>query len=83
MPVNILAQAFEQGLSSIPLGWTVVKIAPIFAVLYLLKWYFNGAINTSERNMHSKVVIVTVRHCMYKRDLKVETDIYGRVEHLV
>lgn len=60
MPVNILAQAFNEGLSSIPLGWTVVKLAPVFAVLYLLKWFFNGAVNKSERNMHSKVVMVTV-----------------------
>ncbi|KAF1941827.1 NAD(P)-binding protein [Clathrospora elynae] len=59
MPVNILAQAFSEGLDSIPLGWTVVKVAPFFAVLYLLKWFFNGATNGSERNMHSKVIMVT------------------------
>jgi small-conductance mechanosensitive channel len=82
MPVNILAQAFEQGLSSIPLGWTVVKITPIFAVLYLLKWYFNGAVNSSERNMHSKVVMVTVRHCMFIHNLHVKANVYGRVEQL-
>jgi|TARA_R110002003_G_scaffold184_3_gene14396 small-conductance mechanosensitive channel len=63
MPVNILAQAFSEGLDSIPLGWTVVKLSPIFALLYLLKWYFNGAVNQSERNMHSKVVMVTVGIC--------------------
>jgi hypothetical protein len=28
-----------------------------------LKWYFNGAVNGSERNMHSKVVMVTVSFC--------------------
>jgi small-conductance mechanosensitive channel len=61
MPVNIIAHAFEQGLDSIPLVWTILKVAPFIAVLYLLKWYFNGAVNTSERNMHSKVVMVTVR----------------------
>lgn len=60
MPVNILAHAWDQGLSSIPFGWTAVKLAPVFAVLYLLKWFFNGAVNKSERNMHSKVVMVTV-----------------------
>lgn len=62
MPINILASAFNEGLDSIPLGWTVVKIAPVFAVLYLLKWYFNGVVNRSERNMHSKVVMVTVSY---------------------
>ena len=60
MPVNILAQAFAEGLSSIPLGWTVVKVVPVLALVYLLKWYFNGAVNGSERNMHSKVIMVTV-----------------------
>ncbi|KAF1911781.1 hypothetical protein BDU57DRAFT_590713 [Ampelomyces quisqualis] len=59
MPVNILAQAFAEGLSSIPFGWTVVKVVPVLALLYLLKWYFNGAVNGSERNMHSKVIMVT------------------------
>ena len=58
--VNILAQAWSEGLSTVPFGWTFVKIAPIFAVLYALKWFFNGATNGSERNMHSKVVMVTV-----------------------
>ena len=62
MPVNIIAAAFSEGLSSIPGGWTAVKIIPALALLYLLKWYFNGAVNLSERNMHSKVVMVTVRY---------------------
>ncbi|KAH8731153.1 hypothetical protein GQ44DRAFT_643397 [Phaeosphaeriaceae sp. PMI808] len=59
MPVNILATIFDQGLDTIPFGWTIVKAAPVFALLYLLKWHFNGAVNKSERNMHSKVIIVT------------------------
>ncbi|KAJ4296509.1 hypothetical protein N0V90_006554 [Kalmusia sp. IMI 367209] len=59
MPVHILAQGWDQGISSIPFGWTLVKLAPCVAVLYLLKLYFNGAVNTSERNMHSKVVMMT------------------------
>jgi hypothetical protein len=60
MPVDILAHAASEGLSSIPLGWTVVKVAPVFALLYLLKWFFNGPVNKSERNLHSKVIMVTV-----------------------
>jgi hypothetical protein len=60
MPVNILATASSEGLGAIPYGWTIVKVAPVLALLYLLKWYFNGATNRSERNMHSKVVMVTV-----------------------
>lgn len=61
MPVHILGHAWEEGISSIPYGWTILKVVPAIAVLYLLKLYFNGAVNTSERNMHSKVVMITVR----------------------
>jgi hypothetical protein len=60
MPIGILHQGFTEGLDSIPYGWPIVKVASVFGVLYLLKWFFNGASNTSERNMHSKVVMVTV-----------------------
>ncbi|KAI8936377.1 hypothetical protein NX059_006790 [Plenodomus lindquistii] len=59
MPVNIVAQVFTEGLDSVPYGWTVAKVASVCAVLYALKWFFNGAVNGSERNMHSKVVMVT------------------------
>ncbi|KAJ4354570.1 uncharacterized protein N0V89_006307 [Didymosphaeria variabile] len=59
MPVHILGQVYEQGISSVPYGWTLLKIVPGIALIYLLKFYFNGAVNTSERNMHSKVVIMT------------------------
>lgn len=60
MPVNIIAQAFAEGIDSIPYGWTIIKAAVVFAAIYALKWFFNGANNGSERNMHSKVVMVTV-----------------------
>lgn len=60
MPIGILHQGFTEGLDSIPYGWSIVKVASVVGVLYLLKWFFNGAVNTSERNMHSKVVMVTV-----------------------
>jgi hypothetical protein len=60
MPIGILHQGFTEGLESIPYGWPIVKVASVFGVLYLLKWFFNGATNYSERNMHSKVIMVTV-----------------------
>lgn len=60
MPIGILHQGFTEGLDSIPYGWPIVKVASVIGVLYLLKWFFNGAVNTSERNMHSKVIMVTV-----------------------
>jgi hypothetical protein len=83
MPINILTQAFSEGLSSIPLGWAVLRVAPVCALLYLLKWYFNGAINGSERDMHSKVVIVTVSYIISFRDYESSTDMPHREEHLV
>ncbi|KAK3203764.1 hypothetical protein GRF29_106g544610 [Pseudopithomyces chartarum] len=59
MPVHILGQLWENGISSVPYGWTLLKILPVAALICLLKFYFNGATNTSERNMHSKVVMMT------------------------
>jgi small-conductance mechanosensitive channel len=60
MPVHILVAVWREGVKVLPGGWTILKVAPVFALLYLLKWYFNGATNLSERNMHSKVVMMTV-----------------------
>jgi hypothetical protein len=61
MPIHIFAQVAFDGLSAIPFGWTIAKVVLCSALVYLLKWFFNGAVNGSERNMHSKVVMVTVR----------------------
>lgn len=61
MPIHIFAEVAFDGLSAIPYGWTIAKLVLGSALLYLLKWFFNGAVNGSERNMHSKVVMVTVR----------------------
>ncbi len=60
MPLPILAEAFWKGLSSIPFGYTVLKVASWVLVVSLLKYYFGGARNTAERLMHGKVVMVTV-----------------------
>ncbi|CAI6248200.1 unnamed protein product [Periconia digitata] len=59
MPVYIFQQGLTKGISSIPFGWPIVKLAPCLALIYLLKWWFGGAVNTSERKMHSKVVMIT------------------------
>lgn len=61
MPIHIFAQVAFDGLSAIPYGWTIAKVVSCSALIYLLKWFFNGAVNGSERNMHSKVIMVTVR----------------------
>jgi small-conductance mechanosensitive channel len=61
MPIPIIVKGFQEGVSSIPFAWPVLRIAPWVLILSALKYYFGGARNTSERLMHSKVVMVTVR----------------------
>jgi small-conductance mechanosensitive channel len=61
MPIPLIAQGIQEGIGSIPYAWTVIKTAPWLLLLAALKYYFGGARNTSERLMHSKVVMVTVR----------------------
>jgi hypothetical protein len=60
MPVPLLAEGFNRGLSGIPYAWTILKSLPYLFILYLLKLYFSGAKNTSERVLHGKVVMITV-----------------------
>ncbi|KAJ5690004.1 oxidoreductase C19A8.06 [Penicillium macrosclerotiorum] len=63
MPIPIIAQGIQEGIGSIPYAWHVLRVAPWVLVLAALKYYFGGARNTSERLMHSKVVMITVwRH---------------------
>ncbi len=61
MPVYIAAQGLFEGLGTIPYIWTVLKTLPWLFLVYLLKRYLGGATNGSERLMHSKVVMMTVR----------------------
>lgn len=61
MPIEIASTALFEGIDKVPLAWPIIKSLPWLAVLWLLKTYFGGARNTSERNMHSKVVMMTVR----------------------
>jgi small-conductance mechanosensitive channel len=60
MPIPFVASTIKNGL---PWGldyWTVTKVAAAIAILALVKWYCHGATNTAERQMHSKVIMVTV-----------------------
>ncbi|KAI9928390.1 hypothetical protein ASPWEDRAFT_67390 [Aspergillus wentii DTO 134E9] len=59
MPIPLITQGISEGLSSIPYAYTVLKVVPWVLLVAVLKWYFGGARNTSERLMHSKVVMVT------------------------
>ena len=61
MPVYIATTVLFDGINSVPFVWPLLKTLPFLGLLYLLKLYFSGASNGSERNMHGKVVIVTVR----------------------
>ena len=60
MPIPLIAQVAQDGVSSIPYAWPVLRIAPWIVLVSMLKYYFGGARNTSERLMHAKVVMVTV-----------------------
>lgn len=60
MPVPLLAEVLTGGFSSIPHLSTLVKTAACLVVVYVMKVYFGGASNTSERTMHSKVIMITV-----------------------
>jgi len=60
MPLLFLSQVVENGINAYPHLVTALKIAPWLGILYLLKRYFNGGKNGSERLMHGKIVLVTV-----------------------
>ena len=60
MPLELAAKVFSEGFSSVPFLLPALKTAPWLALLYLVKLYFGGSSNPSERNMHGKVVMITV-----------------------
>lgn len=60
MPVYIVTEGLFEGFSKLSFLFTVLKVVPWIGLIYLLKRYFGGATNTSERMMHSKVVMMTV-----------------------
>ena len=60
MPIHILASALFEGVYLLPFAITLLKSVPLLCLIWLLKTYFAGARNTSERLMHSKVVMITV-----------------------
>ncbi|MCJ1312236.1 hypothetical protein MMC25_005910 [Agyrium rufum] len=59
MPIQILAQAVTKGIDSIPYGLPILKATPWLVLIYFLKSFFQGTKTTSERLMHSKVVMIT------------------------
>jgi NAD(P)-dependent dehydrogenase (short-subunit alcohol dehydrogenase family) len=60
MPVEFVGSVlFNDGLQSVPYLATITKILFTVSILYLIKLYFSGASNTSERVLHGKVAIIT------------------------
>ncbi|KAK2737664.1 hypothetical protein FQN57_007471 [Myotisia sp. PD_48] len=59
MPIPILEQTISKGISSIPYAYPILKSIGYLTGTWALKRYFGGAVNPSERVMHSKVVMVT------------------------
>jgi small-conductance mechanosensitive channel len=61
MVVPLVAKGLLDGISGLPYVYTILKTIPWIALIVLLKVYFGGAKNRSERVMHGKVIMVTVR----------------------
>ena len=59
MPIHIAAEALSKGFPNLPNWWRVLQGVAAIAAIALLKWYSTGRSNTSERNMHGKVVMIT------------------------
>lgn len=66
MPIPLVAEILDGGLFKIPYALTVLKTLPCLALTYLLKTYFGGASNRSERVMHSKVIMMTVHSTQHQ-----------------
>lgn len=59
MPLPFIADVLWKGVPGIPSAWTVLKVALAITFVGLIKWYSTGASNTSERQMHGKVIMMT------------------------
>ena len=60
MPIHLLASAVFGGVSFSPFVIPTFKVLSLLCFIWLLKRYFGGSSNMSERLMHSKVVMITV-----------------------
>jgi len=58
MPIHILAEAVWKGIPGVNF-WIVLKCVVATGMVGLIKWYCMGATNTSERQMHGKIVLIT------------------------
>lgn len=59
MPIDIISTAYFDGPDAIP-GWNLIKTyGPALAVGAGIKYYFGGATNSWNRDMHGRVFIIT------------------------
>lgn len=61
MPIPFLAELVFNGIPGGISYWSVIKPFLTITVLVAIKRYCSGASNSSERQMHSKVIMITVR----------------------
>lgn len=61
MPIPFLAEVVFNGIPGGISYWSVIKGLLAITVIVAIKWYCGGASNSSERQMHSKVIMITVR----------------------
>lgn len=64
MPIPLLGDLVFKGVHSVPFAVPILKITPCLVIIYLLKLYFSGATNNSERLMRSKVIMITVPNAL-------------------
>ena len=79
MILPIIITGYIKGFSSIPYFIPTLKVALWIALVALLKYFFGGARNKSERVRHGKVVMVTV--CQPQTDNATSIDTASRVVH--
>jgi len=65
MPIPLLGDLLFKGIHSVPFAVPILKALPCLLLIYLLKIYFGGARNTSERLMRSKVIMITVHQPLF------------------
>ncbi|RFU26596.1 hypothetical protein B7463_g9738, partial [Scytalidium lignicola] len=59
MPLPFLAEVLVKGFEKVPGSLTFFKLLAVLSVIYFIKRLSMGATNTSERKMHSKVIMIT------------------------
>ncbi|KAF5093829.1 hypothetical protein D0Z00_003834 [Geotrichum galactomycetum] len=59
MPLNILGSVLINGTQGIPYIDTIKTVLPVVGGIGAVKWFFTGTVNTWERNLHGKVIIMT------------------------